>query len=99
DLAESPGPGQQIPVAGWGGGDAHGVQPAAEPILGMGDMDVAVGVDPDRFVVGWMARAGRVGGQHCDGSVGTGFYQVTLARLAAPGGAAARPGGDTAAWP
>src|SRR5215211_2872278 len=35
---------------------------------------------------GWMARAGRVGGQHCDGSVGTGFYQVTLARLAAPGG-------------
>jgi Winged helix-turn helix len=33
-----------------------------------------------------MARAGRVGGQHCDGSVGTGFYQVTLARLAAPGG-------------
>src|SRR5437867_2451674 len=35
---------------------------------------------------GWMARAGRVGGQHCDGSVGTGFYQVTLARLAVRGG-------------
>ena len=33
-----------------------------------------------------MARAGRVGGQHCDGSVGTGFYQVTLARLAVRGG-------------
>jgi hypothetical protein len=33
-----------------------------------------------------MARAGRVGGQHCDESVGTGFYQVTLARLAVRGG-------------
>ena len=67
----------------------------------MGEVDVAVVSTPTvtpvgsgcamvvmaiSLVVGWMARAGRVGGQHCDGSVGTGFYQVTLARLAAPGG-------------
>src|SRR5512132_3718355 len=47
DLAESPRPRQQGSVAGWGGGDADGVQAATELVLGVGDVDVAVGVDPD----------------------------------------------------
>ncbi len=65
-----------------------------------GDMDVAVGVDtnddPCRLRLchgddgrlpsgqGWMARAGRAGGQHCDESGCTGSCQVTFARLVLP---------------
>jgi len=47
DLAEPPGPGEQVPVAGGGGRDADRGQAAAECVLGVGDVDVQMGVDPD----------------------------------------------------
>jgi hypothetical protein len=39
-------------------------------------------------VVGWTAPTGRAGGHDCDGSVATGSYEVTFARLV---GAMRRP--------
>jgi len=39
-------------------------------------------------VLGWTAPTGRAGGHDCDGSVATGSYEVTFARL---GGALRRP--------
>src|SRR4029450_1253603 len=39
-------------------------------------------------VVGWTAPTGRAGGHDCDGSVATGSYEVTFARLV---GALRRP--------
>ena len=47
DLAEPPGLGEQVPVAGGGGRDADHGQAAAECVLGVGDVDVQVGIDPD----------------------------------------------------
>ena len=41
------GPGQQLGVAGAGGGDLDGGQPPAELVAGGGDVEILVGVDPD----------------------------------------------------
>ena len=46
-LAEPARPGEQVVVAGGGGGDLDGVDAAAELVVGVGDVDVQVGVDPD----------------------------------------------------
>ena len=40
-------PGQQLGVAGAGGGDLDGGQPPAELVAGGGDVEILVGVDPD----------------------------------------------------
>jgi len=45
-LAEPTGPGEQATVAAGGGGHADGVQAAAELIFGVGDVDIAMGIDP-----------------------------------------------------
>jgi hypothetical protein len=81
---EPPGPGQQLSVAGRGGRDLQGVQLAAELVGGVGDVDVQVGIDPDRQLGHggvWDAGDGRLlsstgqgwharrpGGQHCEES-------------------------------
>jgi hypothetical protein len=46
-LAESPGPGEQVLVAAGGGVYLDGVHAAAELVVGVGDVDVQVRVDPD----------------------------------------------------
>ncbi|MFL5513237.1 MAG: hypothetical protein ACJ8CN_12510 [Gemmatimonadales bacterium] len=44
--AEPAGPGEQVLIAGGRGGDAAGADLAAELVVGMGDVQVQVGVDP-----------------------------------------------------
>ncbi len=48
DLAESAGPGEKGLIAVRGGWDAGGGHAPAELVVGMGDVDVEVRVDPDR---------------------------------------------------
>jgi len=98
DLAEPPRPGEQVLVAGGGGGDADGGHAAAELVLGVGDMDVEVGVDPDGELPGCgvchagdgrlLSFAGRGVARAPAGRTAlrwvwaTGSYQVTSVRLA-----------------
>jgi hypothetical protein len=104
DLAQALGPAQQLGIAGRSGRDADGVQAPTKAVVGHRDVDLGVGIDPDRdlrgrwlchggdgrllSVVGWTAPTGRAGGHDCDGSVATGSYEVTFARLV---GAPRRP--------
>jgi hypothetical protein len=46
-LTELVGPGQQLLIAGRGGRDLEGGQRAAELVVGVGDVQLQVGVDPD----------------------------------------------------
>jgi hypothetical protein len=100
DVAESSRPGKQVLIARRRGRDADVAKTSAELVFGVGDVDVAVGVDPDRDTsrsacamvvmaisfsrVGDGRHPGRAGGHHCERSADTGFYQVTLVRLTAP---------------
>jgi hypothetical protein len=83
DLTEPVGPGEQVLVAAGGGGDPDGVDTTAELVVGVGDVEVQVGVDPDGDPPGCglcdagdgrlLSIAGgwharRPGRQHCDGS-------------------------------
>jgi hypothetical protein len=79
DLAESLCPDKQVLVARRRGRDADGANAPAELVFGMGDVDVAVGVDPDR-------DTGRLG--VCDGGDGH-------LLLPGWGWTARRPGGRT----
>jgi len=58
-LAEALRPVQQLGVAGRRGGDAGGVQAPAEGVLGDGDVDVGVGIDPNGDLGGcWLWHRG-----------------------------------------
>jgi hypothetical protein len=83
-LSQLMGPTQQLLVAGRGGRDLEGGHRAAELVVGVGDMDLEVGVDPEGELghrgvwmlvtavsVPWPGggwHARRPGGQHCEES-------------------------------
>jgi hypothetical protein len=46
-FAKPAGPGEQVLIAGGSGGNAAGVDAAAQLVVGVGDVQVEVGVDPD----------------------------------------------------
>src|SRR4029453_14203653 len=97
-LSQLVGPAQQLLVAGRGGGDLDGGHRAAELVVGVGDMEIQVGVDPDGelgrvgvwdaghgclgSLAGWGMARAPAGRTALRGVWAAGSYQVTAVRLA-----------------